>query len=269
VEGAKAALTRRAMVLELKLTMPDASPAEHWRDPTFVHQFLQNVRGSVPLAIEQIDMLLRLMAAARDRVQSFLILGCGDSLLASAILEEYPQAKGVLVENSASAVESARRHMRAHLDRLIIVQADPSQAGWMDCLRNAARIDAVICGLDGEHISEERKRSFYGEIFDLLSPEGVFINLEYVASATRWTESEWDDQMIAAIFGQQLKEAPRDNRVDVARAYYATASRRADAAAPLEVQCDWLREVGFESVECFLKVRELAMFGGQKPPVAI
>jgi hypothetical protein len=135
----------------------------------------------------------------------------------------------------------------------------------MDSLVNPTHFDAVICGLDGEQISEERKRSFYGEIFDLLSPEGVFINLEYVASATRWTESEWDDQMIDAIFGQQLRDTPRNTRVEVARAYYATASQRTGVPAPLEVQCDWLREAGFESVECFLKVRELAMFGGQKP----
>jgi phospholipid N-methyltransferase len=263
--GAKAALTRRTMVLDLKSVMPDASPADHWRDPTFVHQFLLNVRGSVPLAIEQIDVVLRLIAAACDRVQSFLILGGGDSLLASAILEEHPQARGFLIENSASGIESARRHLRAHVDRLTIVQADPSQAGWMDSLTTATRFDAVICGLDGEDVSEERKRSFYGEIFALLSPEGVFINLDYVASATRWTESEWDDQMIDAVFGEQLRGTPRNTRVEIARAYYATASRGADVPAPLEVQCDWLRETGFESVECFLKVRELAMFGGQRP----
>jgi hypothetical protein len=155
--------------------------------------------------------------------------------------------------------------LRAHLDRVTIVQADPSQAGWMDSLATATRFETVICGLDGEEVGEERKRSFYGEVFDLLSPEGVFINLEYVASATRWTESEWDDQMIDAIFGEQLRGTPRHTRVEVARAYYATASQRAGAPAPLEVQCDWLREVGFESVDCFLKVRELAMFGGQKP----
>jgi hypothetical protein len=135
----------------------------------------------------------------------------------------------------------------------------------MDNLTNAAHFDAIVSGLDGEQLSEERKRSFYREVFDLLSPEGVFMNLEYVASATRWTESAWDDQMIDAIFGQQLKGAPRTTRVEVARAYYATATRRADVPAPLEVQCDWLREIGFENVECFLKVRELAMFGGQKP----
>ena len=257
------------MVLDWKPDMPDASPADHWRDPTFVHQFLQNVRGSVPLAIEQIDMVLRLMAAARDRVQSFLILGCGDSLLASAILEECPQAKGFLIEDSESGVESARCHLRAHLDRLMIVQADFSQVGWVSNLANAARFDAVICALDGEQVSEERKRSFYHEIFDLLNPEGVFINLQYVSSATRWTESEWDDQMINAIFGEQLRDTPRNTRVEVARAYYATASRRPGALAPLEVQCDWLREIGFESVECFLKVRELAMFGGQKPEDAV
>ena len=65
--------------------------------------------------------------------------------------------------------------------------------------------------------------------------------------------------------GQQLKEAPSDARVNVARAYYARISHDADALAPLEVQCDWLREIGFENVDCYLKVLELAVFGGQRP----
>jgi hypothetical protein len=51
----------------------------------------------------------------------------------------------------------------------------------------------------------------------------------------------------------------------VAWEYYQNLAREGQKIAPLEVQCDWLRSIGFESVECFLKVAELAVFGGLKP----
>ncbi len=61
------------------------------------------------------------------------------------------------------------------------------------------------------------------------------------------------------------KPRPAKNRAEVAREYYARVAQNAGILAPLEVQCDWLREIGFENVECYLKVSELALFGGQKP----
>lgn len=35
--------------------------------------------------------------------------------------------------------------------------------------------------------------------------------------------------------------------------------------APVEDQCDWLREIGYEGVDCYFKIFEPAVFGGRKP----
>ncbi|MGB8166477.1 MAG: hypothetical protein WCF18_03230, partial [Chthoniobacteraceae bacterium] len=57
--------------------MPEINPAASWQDPAVVEQFLQSVRGTIPLAIEQVDMMLRLVSAARSgRVDRFLEVGC-------------------------------------------------------------------------------------------------------------------------------------------------------------------------------------------------
>jgi hypothetical protein len=37
-----------------------------------------------------------------------------------------------------------------------------------------------------------------------------------------------------------------------------------DQLAPLDDQIDWLREAGFESVDCHWKWLELALFGGAR-----
>ena len=39
----------------------------------------------------------------------------------------------------------------------------------------------------------------------------------------------------------------------------------ANILLPVEVQCDWLREIGYEEVDCYFRVYELAVFGGRHP----
>ena len=244
--------------------MPDSSAS--WHHPDLAAKFLQNVRGAIPLSIEQIDMMLRLLTAARgERLENFLDLGCGDGVLSSAILDENPGARGCLVDFSEGALAAARQRLHGHADRVEFILADYAQPGWMSEIVRAQPFDAVVSGFAAQHSPNDRKRALFGEVFQLLKPEGIFINIEHVASATRWTESIWDDYMIDAIFGQELRASADRSRAEIAREYYARAAQEAGALAPLEVQCDWLREIGFENVDCYLKVLELAVFGGQRP----
>ena len=244
--------------------MPD--PPASWHQPDLAAKFLQNVRGAIPLSIEQIDMMLRLLTAARgERLENFLDLGCGDGVLSAAILDENPAARGCLVDFSEPALAAAREQLQGHAARVQFILADYAQPGWMSEIARAQPFDAVVSGFAAQHSPNDRKRALFGEVFQLLKPEGIFVNIEHVASATRWTESIWDDYMIDAIFGQELRACADRSRAEIAREYYARAVQEAGAHAPLEVQCDWLREIGFENVDCYLKVLELAVFGGQRP----
>jgi tRNA (cmo5U34)-methyltransferase len=51
----------------------------------------------------------------------------------------------------------------------------------------------------------------------------------------------------------------------VAEKYYRRPDKMANILAPVELQCQWLREIGFADVDCYLKVLELAVFGGRRP----
>ena len=244
--------------------MTEESPAGH--KPDFVAKFLQNVRGAIPLDIEQIEIMLQLITAARgEQIATFLDLGCGDGVLSSAILDEHPNARGVLVDFAEPMLEAARRQLHTHVHRVEFLQADFHDPGWARRVAPHAPLDVIVSGFAIHHLPDARKRELYRELFELLSPEGIFINIEHVSSATRWTESIWDDYMIDAIFGKELKASRGKTRAEVAREYYSRAAGDANIPAPLEVQCDWLRDIGFENVECYLKVLELALFGGQRP----
>jgi tRNA (cmo5U34)-methyltransferase len=233
-----------------------------------VSHFVKTAENSVPLAIEQIDIMLRLIGAARDPITRFLDLGSGDGVLSAAILDEYPNAQGFFVAQSMSILNGARKRLLNYGSRITLLTADLASPEWSTALRNAIPLDAIVSAFAINHFPSDRKRVLYSELLPLLAPDGIFLNIEHVASATRWTESVWDDYVIDALFGSVINESPGKSRAEVAREYYARASTTGVQTAPLEVQLDWLRESGFVNVECFLKVLELAVFGGQRAGAA-
>ncbi len=78
-----------------------------WKSSSLAATYLEGVRGAIPLAQEQIDVMLRLLRACERPIAGFLDLGCGDGVLSAAILPEFPHAKGTLVDFSDPMLAAA------------------------------------------------------------------------------------------------------------------------------------------------------------------
>ncbi len=100
--------------------------------------------------------------------------------------------------------------------------------------------DVVCSSFAIHHVSHERKRSLYQEIWEILEPGGVLCNLEHVSSPT----PRLHRRFLESIGGQ---EDASNILLDV------------------ETQLLWLREIGFEDVDCLWKWRELALLTGVRP----
>ena len=92
----------------------------------------------------------------------------------------------------------------------------------------------------------------------------MFINLEHVQSATAWGSKIFDERFIDALHQHELKAGGTRSREEVAETYYYRDDKEANILAPVEAQCEWLRAMGFEDVDCFFKHYEIALFGGRK-----
>jgi len=244
--------------------MPDLT-ASIPQGPEVIEQFLRNVRGTIPLAIEQIEVMLLLIGAGCPRLDRFLDLGCAGGVVAAAVLDEYENATGVMLDSSQRLLQSARAQLGANDERATFHLARLDHPDWRREIATLAPFDLITASIEVPLLPEDRRRAIFAEIYELMSPGGLLLNVEYVASATRWTESRWDDQTIDAIFGELIRKGGKKPRLEIAREFYDRIAEHGQRVAPLEVQCDWLREIGYESVECYLKVSELAVFGGQKP----
>lgn len=162
-------------------------------------------------------------------------------------------------------LEVAREALATHRPPPRILEADLGDPSWVEILGTERRFDAVVSGYAIHHLPHERKRSLYAEIVDLLEPGGFFVNIEHVASATPWLEVISDELMVDTIHAYQRNKGTSRSRDDVMREFVARPDKAANILAPVEAQCDWLREAGLVEVDCYFKIFELAVFGGRRP----
>jgi tRNA (cmo5U34)-methyltransferase len=166
-----------------------------------------------------------LRAIVPDNPKRVLDLGCGDGKVMAML-----GAPGVAVDFSPAMLEKARARFQG--DDVEVIEHNLNAP-----LPDLGTFDVAVSAFAIHHCPHERKRQLYGEIFERLEPGGMFANLEHVSSPTAKLHAGFLD----AISGT---EDPSNKLLDV------------------ETQLGWLREIGFEDVDCFWKWRELALLAG-------
>ena len=145
------------------------------------------------------------------------------------------------------------------------IMADLADSAWRDTVAAAAPYDAVVSGFAIHHLIHERKRALYDEIYGLLAPGGLFINVEHVASPSQWLEARFDAAVVDSLATYQSQLGAGRSRQQIEHEYHRREDKAANILAPADEQCQWLVEAGFEDVDIYFKFFELAVFGGRKP----
>jgi tRNA (cmo5U34)-methyltransferase len=208
-------------------------PAEEWMSAEHVARYLE-LADEYPRRAEGESVLLDHVPRDARRI---LDLGAGDGRLLAMLRIDRPHVRGVALDLSELMLEAARKRFAGD-ERVELVKHDLAEP-----LPAIGRFDAVVSSMAIHHLEHERKRSLCGEIFDVLEPGGVFANFEHVASPTHRLHLAF-----YAAIGEPLEhEDPSDRLLDV------------------ESQLAWLREAGFDDVDCYWKWLEMALLIGVKP----
>lgn len=237
---------------------------EVWKLPTIVDRFL-SYRAAIPMAQEQIGVMMSILRTRLEPVQSFLDLGCGDGILGAAILGEYPSAHGLLVDFSEPMLEQAREQLKDYESQLTFENLDYGDPAWVNAIQYFGPFDAIVSGYSIHHQPDARKRVLYQQIFSLLKSGCWFVNIEHVSSEAQTNIDLFEDHYVSARFGIEERNGGTRSLEQIAEEYKSRPDKAANILASVEVQCDWLREIGYEEVDCYFRIYELAVFAGRKP----
>jgi tRNA (cmo5U34)-methyltransferase len=213
---------------------------EVWKLPAIVNRFL-SYRAAIPLAQEQIGVMVSILKTRGQPIENFLDLGCGDGILGAAILGEYPSARGVFVDFSESMLDQACEQFKDYAGDLVFENLDYGDPAWVSMIQTHAPFDAIVSGYSIHHQPDDRKYSVYQEIFSLLKPDGWFINIEHVASASQLNIDLFENHYVSARYSIEQRIGGTRTFDELAQEYTNRPDKAANILAPIELQCGWLR----------------------------
>lgn len=203
-----------------------------WEDPQHALAYLARA-DELPHRAEGEGVLLDHVPHDARRI---LDLGTGDGRLLALLRRGRPDSIVVGVDASETMLAAARERF-ADQPGVSLVRHDLA-----DPLPDLGSFDAVVSCFAIHHLHHPRKRALCAEAFDRLEPGGVFCNLEHVASPTL---------RLHTAFYEALGYAPD---------FEDPSNRLLD----VETQLGWLRDVGFNDVDCYWKWLEMALLIGVK-----
>lgn len=194
-----------------------------WRDSSRVAEYLAR---EIPHRATAESMLLE---ALPERVESFIDLGTGDGRLIALVRERHPHASAIGIDFSKPMLGRAAQRFAGD-ESIELREHDLGEP--LPC---EVRVDAIVSALAIHHLEDDRKRALFAEIHSRLAPEGVFVNLDLVASS-----SPAQHKRFRKAIGRQ-QDDPADRLADVCS------------------QLEWLRKAGYRDVDCQFKWLELAL----------
>ena len=236
-----------------------------WQDSAVATNFVTKRRsefleGGVPL-----EVMLGLLRAAGLNAQSegqILDIGCGGGALLEVALDAFPRLTGIALDGSLTMLDAARKNL-ARFDSVAFVEADFNDPLWRDALP-AEKFAAVISGYAIHHSEDDRKRTLYAEIYDLLAPGGVFVNVEHVASVSPFGETLYETACVEHVVRLRREKGEVVDFNAVWQEFASRPDKAANRLTPVETQLNWLRNIGFSEVDCYWKYFELAVLAGYK-----
>ena len=239
-----------------------------WRNAEVVAQFANERRRGIPGWRDQLEiMCLLLPTPSTETPPVVLDLGCGDGVLLEAALRFWDTAQGYGLDGSEAMLERAKARLEPLSGRVMkLAQADFNSPEWRDWLP-PIQFDAVISGFAIHHSEDSRKKEIYREIFEMLKPGGVFVNTEHVASASPYGEKLFERSYAAQIVRSKQELGEDANFEQTLRDLEERLDKSANRLTPVETQLQWLRDIGYQDVDCYWKHFELAILAGTKNKV--
>ena len=262
------------------MTTSDPHGRHDWHSRPYVDEWIT----SAAQRDEERRIVLRRLVSLipRDIAAAIRVLdvGAGYGALSAQVLELFPQAELVCQDFSEPMFVHARERLAWAAERVSFAPSDLGTPSWTTEL--AGPFDAVVSSIAIHNVRyPERIRAIYTEISGLVGPGGCFLNCDLIFASGRsataaysrtrrlggWIQAPRGEERSPPAADLEAHERRGDEQPWPAHAGAERSTQQVERAT-LEDQLRWLREAGFQDVECFWKEGQSAIIGGFQPAAA-
>jgi tRNA (cmo5U34)-methyltransferase len=251
----------------------DPTGMHDWHSGAYVHEWVEAQRDDERAV--RLRRMMWLIPFDPDAEVRVLDIGGGYGFVTRLVLETFPRAHVVLHDYSEPMIAEAKMQLAEFGDAVSFARGDLMTPDWVENLDG--QFDAVVSSIAIHNVRyPDRIHGTYLEVFRYVAPGGCFLNLDRVEAAGQLArDAERHAQVMARrqeLFeetGQwrSLAEVEPEVRFRRPRVDHgpepAVADERLAAHEPatLTNQLRWLKDAGFDEVECFWRDRQQAMLG--------
>ena len=219
---------------------------------------------AVPRREEQLAALVALLPFGRDEAFGVVELGCGEGVLAAAVMDAYPQANVLALDGSASMLQETSERLERYGGRARLGEFDLASSEWRGRMAGA---DAVVSSLAVHHLSGEGKKKLFEDAARKTSARSALLIADVVEPAR---DEAWRYYADVYDMAAELKSREQTGSGDLYERLveeewnFFRFPDPGEMPSPIFDQLAWLREAGFGSVDCFWLLAGHAVYGGFK-----
>ncbi len=207
-----------------------------------------NRKKLIPCFDDLYSIPISLICKNNNNKINVLDLGAGTGLLTFFLLGKYPNANVTLIDMAEDMLEIARQRFKDNGNIKYII-GDYSRYDFNETF------DAVISAMSIHHLTDAEKQNLFKKIYNLLNPDGIFVNAEQVLGGTSELE---------AYYKKEWENTIRSGGVSEEEISSWKKRLKLDRESTVEQQIQWLKEAGFFQVDCAYKYFKFAVIFGVK-----
>jgi len=214
----------------------------------YASQYNQSRRKFIPCFDDFYRIAVETIPFQKEQDLQVLDLGAGTGLLSFFVASVFNNAEVTLIDIAEKMLAQAKSTLSSLPNKFNYLAADYSSCQFEQ------KFDVVISALSIHHLTELQKIQLFKNIYNHLSPDGIFINADQVQGETAQI-----DQRYREIWIKQVQE----NGVTATELEAAFERMKEDKMSTLKSQLQWLQEADFIEVNCWYKNYSFAVFGGR------
>ncbi len=210
-------------------------------------EYDQHRRRMIPCFDDFYSLAAAMVRTAKEEPE-ILDMGAGTGILASYVRERLPGAHITMIDFSEKMLEISRKRFAGDASISYIVD-DFTQHAYQ------RKYDAVVSSLAIHHLTGDEKMRLYRDIYRILNNGGIFVNADQVLGHT---------VNIEAMYKSEWESYVKKSGLSAEELELAFERAKLDRMSTLEDQLGWLREAGFQDVDCVYKYYNFVVLYGTK-----